>query len=164
MADHLSEHTALVNEIRQLIQATRSAVAATVNAGLTLLYWQIGKRIKEEILGAERANYGAQIIATLAQQLQQEFGRGFSEKNLRRMIQFYEAFPDEVIVASLVRQLSWTHIIALLPLKQPLQREFYAEMCRAERWSVRTLRKKIDSMLYERTALSKQPEEVATAT
>jgi predicted nuclease of restriction endonuclease-like (RecB) superfamily len=80
---------------------------------------------------------------------------------MRRMIQFAEVFPDERIVVSLIRQLSWTHIIALIPLDKPLQRDFYAEMCRIERWSVRTLRRKIDSMLYERTALSKKPEELA---
>jgi predicted nuclease of restriction endonuclease-like (RecB) superfamily len=76
------------------------------------------------------------------------------------MIQFAEVFPDKEIVVSLIRQLSWTHFIALIPLKDDLQRAFYAEMCRVERWSVRTLRKKIDGMLYERTAISKKPEEL----
>jgi predicted nuclease of restriction endonuclease-like (RecB) superfamily len=74
------------------------------------------------------------------------------------MIQFAEAFPEEEIVATLSRQLSWSHFSALLPLSQPFQREFYAEMSRIEGWSVRTLRERIDSMLYERTALSKQPD------
>jgi predicted nuclease of restriction endonuclease-like (RecB) superfamily len=92
--------------------------------------------------------------------LEEEFGRGFAEKNLRRMIQFAEAFPDQQIVVSLIRQLTWTHFIALIPLKDPLQRDFYAEMCRLERWSVRTLRSRIDSMLYERTAISKKPEKL----
>ncbi|MEM6252190.1 MAG: PDDEXK nuclease domain-containing protein [Cyanobacteria bacterium P01_D01_bin.156] len=163
MSENLPESTALINEIRQLIKEARSAAYAAVNAGLTMLHWQIGRRICTETLKQERADYGTQIVKRLAVQLQQEFGRGFSEKNLRRMIQFYEAFPEEAIVVSLIRQLSWTHFIALIPLKQPLQREFYAEMCRVERWSVRMLRKKIDSMLYERTALSKQPEELAKA-
>jgi predicted nuclease of restriction endonuclease-like (RecB) superfamily len=95
--------------------------------------------------------------------LQAEYGRGFSEKSLRRMIQFAEVFPDEQIVASLVRQLSWTHFTVLLPLKEPLQRDFYAEMCRVQRWSVRQLRQQIDSMLYERTALSRKPESVVEA-
>jgi len=89
--------------------------------------------------------------------LEAEFGRGFAEKNLRRIMQFAEVFPDREIVVSLIRQLTWTHFIALIPLKDPLQREFYAEMCRVERWSVRSLRSRIDSMLYERTALSKKP-------
>jgi predicted nuclease of restriction endonuclease-like (RecB) superfamily len=77
------------------------------------------------------------------------------------MIQFAEVFPDEKIVVSLIRELSWTHFLALLPLREQLQREFYAEMCRAQRWSVRTLRDKIGGMLYERTALSRRPAELA---
>src|SRR4051794_26540892 len=76
------------------------------------------------------------------------------------MVAFFEAFPDEEIVATLSQQLSWSHFRQLLPLKQPLQREYYAEMCRIERWSVRTLRERIDSMLYERTALSRKPEKL----
>ena len=153
----------LVADVRSMISQTRDGIARTVNTGMTLLYWRIGKRIHNEILGEERAEYGKEIVSTLSRQLVEEFGSGFSEKNLRRMVQFAEVFPDSEIVVSLIRQLSWTHILALIPLKQPLQREFYAEMCRAERWSVRTLREKIGSMLYERTAISKKPEELARA-
>ncbi len=120
-------HTpALLTDIRQLIEETRNMVAATVNAGLTLLYWRIGKRINEEVLQGERAEYGRQVVVTVSQTLVTEYGNSFTEKNLRRMVQFAEIFPDEQIVASLIRQLSWTHFIALLPLKQQLQREFYA--------------------------------------
>jgi len=151
---------ALLSDIRDMIEETRGAVAAAVNAGLTLLYWRIGQRINDEVLQGERAEYGKEVVATLAQELTHAYGGGFAEKNLRRMMQFAEVFPDEQLVVSLVRQLSWTHIIALLPLKQPLQREFYAEVCRVERWSVRTLRRQIDSMLYERTALSRKPAEL----
>ena len=93
-------------------------------------------------------------------QLGSEYGSSFSDKNIRRMMQFAVAFPDEQIVASAIRQLSWTHFTLLLPLKQPMQREFYAEMCRVEKWSVKTLRAKIDGMLYERTAISKKPEKL----
>jgi predicted nuclease of restriction endonuclease-like (RecB) superfamily len=151
----------LLEDLRRMIEETRQGVAATVNAALTLLYWRIGKRISEEILKGKRAEYGEQILATLSQELVRDYGNGFGEKNMRRMIQFAEVFPDKRIVVSLIRQLSWTHIIALIPLERPLQRDFYAEMCRIERWSVRTLRQKIGSMLYERTALSKKPEELA---
>src|SRR4030067_3165675 len=90
----------------------------------------------------------------------EEYGNGFAEKNLRRMIQFAEVYPEEKIVVSLIRQLSWTHFLAIIPLKDQLQRDFYAEMCRIEHWSVRTLRSRIDSMLYERPALSKKPEKL----
>jgi hypothetical protein len=108
---------ALFCDIRQLIEETRSSVAAVVNAGLTSLYWQIGKRIQDDVLKGARADYGKQILATLSQQLVNEYGNGFSEKNLRRMVQFSEVFPDSEIVVSLIRQLSWTHILALIPLK-----------------------------------------------
>ena len=151
----------LLFDLRRMIEEAREAVAVTVNAGLTLLYWRVGQRIGQEILGSERAEYGAEIVSALSRQLVTEYGRGFSEKSLRRMIQFAEVFPDHQIVATLSRQLSWSHFREILPLEQPLQRDFYAEMCRAERWSVRTLRQKIGSMLYERTALSRKPEELA---
>ncbi|MDB5281906.1 MAG: hypothetical protein JWO06_981 [Bacteroidota bacterium] len=147
----------LLKDVAALIEESKQHVAQTVNATLTLLYWRIGNRISTETLQNKRGGYGERIVATLSRQLVEQYGTGFTEKNMRRMIQFAGVFQDKEIVVSLIRQLSWTHIIALIPLKQPLQREFYAEMCRIERWSVRTLREKIDSMLYERTAISKKP-------
>ncbi|MBN8441070.1 MAG: DUF1016 family protein [Thauera sp.] len=156
----LPASSGLLGEIRQLIHGARQRAASAVNSELTLLYWRVGQRIHSEILVGDRAEYGKEVVASLAVSLVREYGRGFTEKNLRRMIQFAETFPDEQIVVSLVRQLSWTHFIALIPLKKPLQREFYARMCVAEGWSVRTLRERIDSMLYERTALSRKPEEM----
>lgn len=149
----------LLDDLRRLIEETRSAVAAAVNAGLTMLYWQVGKRVNDEILRGERAEYGKEIVVSVSRQLAAEYGNGFTEKNLRRMLQFAEIFPNDQIVVSLIRQLSWTHFVALIPLKDPLQREFYAEMCRIERWSVRTLRERIGSMLYERTAIARKPDQ-----
>lgn len=159
----LSTPKILLKDLKHMIDQTRSTVASAVNAGLTMLYWNIGARIKTEILKDERAEYGQRIVATVSRQLTQSHGRSFNEKNLRRMIQFAEVFPDSEIVVSLIRQLSWTHFIALIPLKDPIKRDFYAEMCRIEKWNVKTLRNKIDSMLFERTALSKKPELVAQA-
>ncbi|XXT62577.1 PDDEXK nuclease domain-containing protein [Sorangium sp. So ce590] len=153
----------LVGDIRRLIDAARQRAAVTVNAVLTRLYWRIGARIRTEVLRYARAAYGEQVIAALAEQLQRRYGRGFSEKTLRRMVQFAEAFPEEPIVATLSRQLTWSHFVLLLPLEAPLARAFYAEMCRVERWSVRALRQQIDSMLYERTALSRKPKAVVEA-
>ena len=121
----------------------------------------MGDRIRREVLGEERAGYGEKIVATLSQQLVADFGRGFELTNLTRMMKFAESFPDPEIVATLSQRLSWSHFRELLPLSQPLQREFYAEMSRVESWSVRTLRGRIDSMLYERTALSRKPDELA---
>ncbi len=151
----------LIGDIRALIEETRSAVAVTVNAGMTLLYWRIGKRMCEATLRTERAGYGDETVATLSRQLTTDYGGGFSEKSLRHMILFSETFPELEIVSTLSRQLSWSHFKEIIYLKQPLQKEFYAEMCKVERWSVRTLRDKIASMLYERTALSRKPEELA---
>jgi len=148
----------LIADLRQLIDDARRTAAAAVNASLTLLYWRIGQRIRDEVLGGQRAGYGEQIVATLSRQLAVEYGRGFEEKNLRHMMRFSEAFPDAEIVSTLSRQLAWSHFLELIYLKEPLKRDFYAEMCRMERWSVRTLRERVGSMLFERTALSRQPE------
>jgi DUF1016 N-terminal domain len=105
----------LLRDVRGLIEDARSAVASTVNAGLTMLYWQVGRRIRQEILKEERAEYGAAIVVTLSRQLQQEFGNRFSEKSLRRMMQFYEVFSEEEKVAPLLKQLSWSHFVELIP-------------------------------------------------
>lgn len=152
--------TLLLADLRRLIEEARRSAAVAVNASLTLMYWRIGRRIHAEVLGGERAGYGEEILPTLSAELVPRYGRGFSARNLWRMVQFTEAFPDEQVVATLLRKMSWSHFQELLPLKQPLQREFYAEMCRVEGWSVRILRERIDSMLYERTALSKKPDEL----
>ncbi len=149
----------LIEELRQLINETRGRVAATVNAELTMLYWQIGSRLRTEVLNNERAEYGEQIVASVSQQLTEEYGKGFDKPNLSRMIKFAEFYPDEQIVVTLSQQLSWSHFIAILPVKNDLARDFYAEMCRFERWTVRTLRERINSMLFERTAISRKPEE-----
>lgn len=148
-----------VPKMRQaLIEASRQRAASAVNAELTLLFWRIGHRIHTEVLAGQRAGYGEEILPTLAAQLSLDYGRGFGEKNLRRMVKFAVIFPDKPIVATLSRQLSWSHFVLLLALKEPMQRDYYAQMAGAERWSVRTLRERINSMLYERTALSKKPD------
>jgi len=152
--------SALLGDIRTLIEAARQRAASTVNSELTMLYWRIGQRIHVQVLEGRRAEYGEEVLPALAAQLVQEYGSSFAVKNLRRMVQFAVTFPDERIVVSLIRQLSWTHFIALIPLKDPLQRDYYAQMASVERWSVRTLRERIDSMLYERTALSQKPDEM----
>lgn len=157
-----SAPVALLGEIRQLIDAARQRAATAVNFELTLLYWRIGQRIHTQVLAGQRAEYGEEIVATLSQQLMNDYGKGFSYTALTRMAKFYETFPNEQIVATLSQQLSWSHFQEILPLKRPLQREYYAEMCRVERWSVRTLRERIDSMLYERTALSRKPDKLMT--
>lgn len=148
----------ITQDIITLIATAKNSAVSYVNSTLTMLYWQIGKRLVDEGLKDDRHQYGAKIVDKIAHDLIIEHGQAFNAKNLRRMMQFAEVYPDEQIVVSLIRQLSWTHFIALIPIKEPLSREFYAEMCRLERWSVRQLRKSIDSMLFERVALSKKPE------
>jgi predicted nuclease of restriction endonuclease-like (RecB) superfamily len=152
----------LVTDIQGLIHEARSGLAATVNAELTLLYWRIGNRIRLEVMGGERGDYGAQIVQTVSAQLETEHGRGFGVKNLRHMLRFAETLPSFEIVSALSRQLAWSHFLEVIYLKNELQRDFYLEMSRMERWSVRTLRGRIDSMLFERTAISKKPDELIT--
>ena len=159
MKNELSHDSTILNDVKTLIEQSRQQAAIAVNATMSMLYWQIGKRIHEEVLQDGRADYGKQVIKELSRQLVQEFGNSYHEKNLRRMMQFAEVFPDKEIVVSVIRQLSWTHILAVIPMKDPLKREFYIEMCKLEKWSVRTFRERIKSMLYERTAISKKPDE-----
>ena len=159
----MTSNAALLADLRGMISEVRSAVASTVNSTLTLLYWNIGKRINEEILKDERAEYGKQIVVSLSRQLVGEYGKGFSRPALNRMCLFQKLFPDPAISATLSHKLSWSHYVELITLKDDLQREFYTEMSKLERWSVRTLRERIDSMLYERIALSKKPEETIRA-
>ena len=149
----------LLQDLRQIIEHARGHVASTVNYALSIMYWKIGKRINNEILENRRAEYGKQIVASVARQLREEYGsKGFDEKNIHRMMQFAQEFPDEQIVASMMRQLSWTHILQVLSLKDVLQREFYLTLASSERWSVRRLRKEIDGMLFERTAIAGKPD------
>ena len=151
----------LLAEVREIILAARQSIATTANAALTRLHWQIGNRIRKDILREKRAEYGEQILSTLSKELEAEFGRGFGRRNLFNMVRFAEVFPDLKIVQSLIAQLGWTHFLHIIRLDDPLKRDFYAEMCRIERWSTRTLEKKIGGMLFERTALSRKPAKLA---
>ena len=151
----------LLGDLRKIIDTARSHVAATANYELTMMYWHIGDRINRDVLNNERAEYGKQIVATVARQLQEEYGtKGFEERTIRRMMQFALQFPDFQIVSPLVSKLSWTHFLIVMPIKDALQREFYLTMAATERWSKRTLQAKIDGMLYERTAIATKPEEL----
>ena len=106
MKKEVTLQESLITDLRTLINEARNKVALIVNTEITLLYWHIGKRINEEVLGNQRAEYGKQIVSTLSTQLTEEYGKGFNEKSLRRMMQFAELFPDFQIVAPLARQLS----------------------------------------------------------
>lgn len=156
-ADEGLDVSSLTADLGRMIEAARGSAAQAVNAALTALYWSVGERIRTEVLRGKRAAYGEGIVAAVGRQLQARYGRGFGAKNLHRMVQFAETFPDAEIVAALRRQLSWAHFRLLIPVEDELARRFYTEMCRVEGWSSRALAEKIRTMLYERTALSKKP-------
>ena len=157
------DEASLLSDLRSLIQSARQRIATVVCSTQTLLYWHVGRRLLNENLQGGRAAYGKQILVTVSRELTTEFGQAFTLRALYRAIQFYQCFADEEIVSTLSTQLNWSHFIELLPIKDPLARDFYAEMCRIERWDVRTLRQKIGGMLFQRTALSKKPESVISA-
>ena len=141
-------------ELRALIEASRQRLAGAVNAELTRLYWTVGQRLASEVLGGERAGYGARLLDQLGQQLSQEFGRGFESRNLRRMVKFAQAFPDAAIVSTLSTQLSWSHLVAIVALKTPQARAFYAQRAAQEGWSVRELSHQIERKAFERTEIA----------
>ena len=144
----------LLAEVRQLIYAARQRVASAVNAELTQLYWHIGRRISAEPLQGQRGEYGKQVVAELARQLTVDFGKGWSEQQLRHCLRLADTFPDEQILSTVRRELSWSHLKTLINIDDPLKRDFYLEICRVERWSVRQLQERINSLLFERTAIS----------
>ena len=149
----------LFGDIQKFINDSKQLVASTANSAITIMYWNVGYRIQQEFLNNERAQYGQQIVTQLASKLRQEYGRGWSEKQVRHCIHFAEIFSEKEIVYALSRQLCWTHFRILMYLNDDLSRSFYLEMAKVEKWSTRTLKEKIDSMLFERTAISKRPEE-----
>ena len=150
--------TGFVSEIKTLIEQSKRNVALAINSEITALYWHVGNRINSEILQNERAEYGKQIVQSLSAQLEQEYGKGWGEKQLRQCMQFALVYPDKEIVYALRRQLSWTHLRTVIYMEDALKRAFYIEMCKLENWSSRQLKERIQSMLYERTAISKKPE------
>ncbi|MFA5269857.1 MAG: PDDEXK nuclease domain-containing protein [Methanoregula sp.] len=152
---------ALLGDLRSLIESARIRVAVGVNAELVMLHWHIGHRLHEDIMNYGRSVYGEKIVGLVALDLTNAYGRGFSEKSLRHMVRFAEVYEDETIVPALPGQLSWSHFLNLIYIDEPLKRDFYTEMCRLERWSVRTLREKLGRDVVRRTALSKKPEELA---
>ena len=154
----LAEH--LITDISQLIDNAKIRVSRDYNITQIQLCWFIGSRIDEEILKSKKAQYGEQIIDHLADELTLKYGRGFSRPNLFKMVKFTKLFADFEIVSTVSRQLCWSHFVLLCAIEDKLKRDFYTEMCRVSNWSVRRLKIQIDSMLYERTAISKQPEEL----
>ncbi len=157
---NISSPDMLFNDVCHIIESARQRVAVNVSSELTLMYWHIGERINTEVLHNQRAEYGKEIVSTLSTQLQGRYGKDFNLRNLRRMMQFAREFEDYQIVSTLSTRLPWSAIMELLPIEDSLAREFYATMAASERWSIRELRSQMEGMLYERTLISRKPEEV----
>ena len=142
----------IIEQIKSLLESARQKVAAEVNSTLIMTYWQIGKIIVEDEQKHEsRAEYGKQTLKTLSKVLSEEYGKGFSRSNLQNMRQFYLAYPK---CQSVTGKLSWTHYCELLLISDEQKRSFYEKECLNARWSVRELKRQIDSSLFERLLLS----------
>lgn len=153
-----NKHKSLFSEVSLLIEESRNKAYRYINNELVLLYWNIGKLIAVELKrGQKRAEYGESVINDLSEDLTCKHGKGWSSRNLWRMVKFYELLPK---VTTLSAELSWSHIQELLSMKDPLQRKFYLEMTKINKWSVRRLRKETGSMLFERVGLSRKPEKL----
>lgn len=152
--NEIALHKNLFTELSHLIEQSQKQVVSYANSTLTILFWQVGKRINEDILGNERATYGKQIVPLIANELEQKYGRNFTEKNIRRMMQFAQEFPSFEIVVPLARQLSWSHFLILIPLKSEESRMFYADLAISERLGKRDLRKQIALKTFERTQIA----------
>lgn len=155
----LDEIDNIYKDISGLIQQKKNSVRNVVNDAMISLYWGIGKRLSEELMGERKPEYGKHIVEEISQRLARQYGTGFDKTAISRMIKFYEEFPVYEKVATLSQQLTWSHFVELLPIQDELKRNFYATMCKNENWSVRILRERRKSMLYERTAISRLPEE-----
>jgi len=145
------EYQNLLNDLVALIENTKTQVVSYANSSLTVLFWHIGKQILTHNLQNKRAEYGKQIVVTVSRELMKKFGKNYEEKNLRRMIQFAEKYPAVENVVTLSRHLSWSHFIALIPIKEQQARNFYAKITFESSFGVRELRKQIEKKVYERT-------------
>jgi predicted nuclease of restriction endonuclease-like (RecB) superfamily len=153
----MNNNRSLFTKISQIIETSRQNVYTAVNTEIALMYWHIGEAIKIDILGNEKAEYGKAVVQELSNSLSTQYGRGFGERNLFNMIKFYEVFNDKQILHTLCAKLSWSHIRKLMYIEDNTQRDFYTTMAINERWSVRTMSERINSMLFERTLISKKP-------
>jgi len=150
----------LLKDLQSLIESSRAKTAIAINVEIASLYWHVGARINEDVLANERAEYGKEVLAGVSKELSLKFGKGWGVKHLRHCMKLAEIYPESEIVYALSRQLSWTHLRTLMYIDDPLKRDFYTELAKREQWNTRLLRDRVNSMLFERTAISKKPEEV----
>ena len=150
----------LFNNISILIDQSRKRVVYHVNSEIVMVNWRIGKLIYGDILQHKRAEYGKAVMAGLSKLLTAKYGGGYSLAHLTYCKTFADMYTEEAIVHAMREQLSWTHIRIILSVKDEVKRDFYLHLCIKERWKTRDLEERIDSMLFERTALSKKPDEL----
>lgn len=154
------ENNVLFDDLCVIIDDARRHVATYVNVEACLMNWHVGKRIKEDVLYNQRAEYGKQVLKHLSEKLTERYGAGWGTEKLKHCVRSAYLFSEQEIMYAARTQLTWTHLRELMSLKDSLERQFYIEMCRIEHWDTRTLSNKIDSQLYQRTAISQRPEEV----
>lgn len=144
----------LIKELAEIIDQGKKQAVSQVNGVITLVYWQVGYKINTHVLGDQRAEYGKRIVSALSEELVGLYGKSFEARNLRRMMQFAELFPDFGIVSPVATQLSWSHFVELLAIKSPDARAFYAHKAAEETWSKRELRRQIERKAYERKEIA----------
>lgn len=145
----------LLGDLGEMIEAARGRAAVAVNRELVMLYWSVGKRVREHVLGGERAAYGEAVVKRVAAELTARYGRGWGWRNLFNMMRFAELYPDRGILQTMSAILGWSHISLVVALDDDCERDFYITMCASERWSVRTLRSKIAGKAFERTIVAR---------
>jgi predicted nuclease of restriction endonuclease-like (RecB) superfamily len=151
MSIEKTEYKNLLNELVTLIEKTKTQVISNINSSVSILFWHVGNRILTHDLQNKRAEYGKQIVVTVSRELVGKFGKNYEEKNLWRMIQFAEKYPDIENVVTLSRHLSWSHFLVLIPLKNQNARDFYGNYVYKHSIGVRELRKQIRLRIFERT-------------
>jgi predicted nuclease of restriction endonuclease-like (RecB) superfamily len=160
IAKNIPEENRLYTDVCHIIDGTHTRVATYMNTEVCLTNWNVGKRIKEDVLYSQRAEYGKQVVKRLSKRLTERYGSGWGDRKLLHCIRSAYTFSEEEIVYAVRIQLTWTHLRSIMFIEDEVARSFYMEMCRIEHWDTRTLEEKIDSQLYERTAISRKPEAV----
>lgn len=147
-------HNDLFATVSGLIEEARRTLARQANSTMVYLFWRIGQQVNGEILNHQRAEYGRKIVSSLATQLVASYGRSFEARNLRRMMQFAEQFPDFGIVSAVTTQLSWTHVVEVLPLETSEARRFYLKEAETRQLGTRELRQLIARKGFERREIA----------
>jgi predicted nuclease of restriction endonuclease-like (RecB) superfamily len=146
---NITSSKVLFTKITSIIETSRRTAYTTVNTEMVIMYWNIGEAIKNDIFGNEKAEYGKAVLAELGKNLTLQYGRGFNERNLFNILKFHEVFNNKRILQTLSAKLSWSHFCKLMYVADDTQRDFYTTMAINERWSVRTMNKRINSILFE---------------